>query len=193
MRTVNTKLAITGLVLGGVAALTTMGTLALFTASSTVGTNTFSTGTIDLTSSPSSAVLALSHMVPGDLVTDSLTMANPGTEPLRYSLSSVATNNDSKGLKDQLVLTVKTIDVTSPSTPCDDFDGTQLYTGDLDSTDGKILGDAASGQDGVAATGGDRSLGGGLNEVLCFRVSLPSSTGNAFQGATSTATFTFNA
>ena len=35
-----------------------------------------------------------------------------GSGALRYSISSAATNTDSKGLKDQLVLTVKTVDAT---------------------------------------------------------------------------------
>lgn len=93
---------------------------------------------------------------------------------------------DAKNLKDQLVLAVKAVDVTLPATPCDDFDGTSLYLGDLDSTVGLILGAATSGEDS-----GDRTLASSAAETLCFRVSLASDTGNTFQGAASTATFTF--
>jgi hypothetical protein len=50
------------------------------------------------------------------------------------------------------------------------------------------VGDASQG-----SQAGDRSLDAATSEILCFRVSLPSSTGNAFQGATTTATFTFSA
>jgi hypothetical protein len=132
-------------------------------------------------------------MMPGDVYTDDLTVANAGSETLRYAVSSTATNVDTKGLKDQLVLTVKTVDATTPVTPCNEFDGTQLYTGDLDSSAGKIIGDAASGQTGLAASGGDRSLAEATNEILCFRVSLPSATDNSFQGSSTTATFTFDA
>lgn len=49
---------------------------------------------------------------------------------------------------------------------------------------------------GSVATGanpGDRSLAAGASEVLCFRVSLPITTPNTLQGATSDATFTFSA
>jgi len=94
---------------------------------------------------------------------------------------------DGKALKDQLVLTVKTIDVTTPGTPCDNFDGTQLYTGDLDSTAGKLVGDNTQG-----SQAGDRSLNAAANEILCFRAALPLATANAFQAATTTATFTFD-
>ena len=71
--------------------------------------------------------------------------------------------------------------------PCDNFDGTQLYSGDLDSTAGKLVGDNTQG-----AQAGDRALAASGSETLCFRASLASSTGNAYQGATTTATFTFD-
>jgi hypothetical protein len=44
----------------------------------------------------------------------------------------------------------------------------------------------------VATTGGDRTLAAAAVETLCFRVSLPGATGNAFQGAATTATLTFD-
>jgi len=124
--------------------------------------------------------------MPGDVVTNPLVVTNAGTASLRYAVKSVATNVDAKGLKDQLVLAVSTIDTTTPETPCSEFNGTSLYTGDLDSSAGLILGNAVPGQ-----TAGDRVLAVG-SETLCFRVSLPSATGNAFQGAATTATFTFD-
>jgi len=40
---------------------------------------------------------------------------------------------------------------------------------------------------------GDRTLAASASEILCFNVSLPSGTGNAYQGLTSTATFAFQA
>lgn len=188
-----TKLALTAVMLTGVIALATIGTFALFTNQQTAGANAFSTGSIDLSTAPANTVITVSGMVPGDTRTDPIVASNDGTSSLRYSVSSSATNADGKGLKDQLVLTVKTVDVTDPVTPCDAFDGTQLYTGDLDSTAGLIIGDPATGQNGLAASGGDRLLAASASETLCFRVHLPVETGNAFQGATTTATFTFDA
>jgi Camelysin metallo-endopeptidase len=165
----------------------TRDTLAVFTDSDANGSNTFTAATIALSLNPTSALITYSNMQPGDSVTNSIVVTNSGNATLRYAISSAATNVDGKALKDQLTLTIKTIDVTTPGTPCDNFDGTQLYTGDLDSTAGKLVGDNTQG-----AQAGDRSLAGSANETLCFRASLPLSTGNAYQGATTTATFTFD-
>ena len=183
------RVLVTMAVLGGFAALATGATLAVFTDQDTVGANSFTTASLSLDVSPTTALVTFAGMVPGDTVTNPLVVTNPaGSGALRYSVSSTATNTDTKGLKDQLVLTVKTVDATTPGTPCDNFDGTQLYTGDLDSTAGKILGDSAQG-----AQAGDRSMAVNTSETLCFRVNLPLATGNGYQSATTTATFTFDA
>jgi hypothetical protein len=165
----------------------TQDTLAVFTDSDANGSNTFTAATIALSLNPTSALITYSNMQPGDSVTNSIVVTNNGGSQLRYAISSSATNTDTKGLKDQLVLTIKTIDVTTPGTPCNDFDGTQLYTGDLDSTAGKLVGDNTQG-----AQAGDRTLNASANETLCFRASLPLATGNTYQGATTTATFTWD-
>jgi hypothetical protein len=149
---------------------------------------TFTSGTVTLTTSPTSALLTYANMQPGDSVTNSITVTNTGNSQLRYAVSSSATNADGKGLKDQLVLTVKAVDATTPGTPCNDFDGTELYSGDLDSTAGKLVGDSAQG-----AQAGDRVLAASANEILCFRAHLPLSTSTAYQSATTTGTFTFAA
>ena len=188
-RNVPVKLAVTVGAIAAFAALVSAGTLAVFSDSEPIGANAFTSGKIDLGVAPTTALVSFSGMLPGDQTTSSLVVTNnPGSSALRYSLSSSATNTDSKGLKDALVLTVKTIDVTTPGTPCDNFDGTQLYTGDLDSTAGKIVGDSAQGNQA-----GDRSLAAGASETLCFRVALALSTGNTYASATTTATFTFDA
>lgn len=170
-------------------ALAVVGTLAVFTDQDTNGLNVFTAGTIDLTESPTSALVTFNNMLPGDSVTSPLALSNAaGSSDLRYAISATATNADSKALKDALVLEIRTIDATAPSTPCDDFDGTQLYSGDLDSTAGKLVGDSTQG-----AQAGDRALAAGASETLCFRVTLPGTTGNSYKLATTTATFTFDA
>lgn len=163
-------------------------TQAVFDDSATIGSNTFTTGTVDISTSPTSALVSYSTMAPGDSTTQSLTVTNGGTLALRYAISSSATNADSKALKDALSLVIKTVDVTTPGTPCDNFDGTQLSSGDLDGTNGKLVGDSAQG-----SHTGDRTLSASGSDTLCFRASLGSSTGNAYQNATTTATFTFSA
>jgi len=183
------KLMISGVVLTGVVGLASVGVLARFTDTDDVTGNLFTAKTISLTVDDYTAVVSVTDMMPGDVVTAPLVVTNAaGSEALRYSISSVATDSGAFDLKDQLVFTVKTIDVTLPATPCDNFDGTQLYTGDLDSTAGKIVGDSAQG-----AQAGDRSLAIGASETLCLRVSLPLATGNDYKDTTTTATFTFDA
>ena len=183
------QLGATAVALACFGSLMTVGVLAVWTDQEAVGANAFSTGTVDISTAPASAAVSFSGMVPGDQVTDDLVVTNePGSVAVRYSLTSSATNADSKGLKDQLVMTVRTVDATTPGTPCNDFDGTQLYTGDLDSSAGAIFGNPAQG-----SQAGDRTLGVGASETLCFRVALPMATGNAFKNAATTATFTFDA
>ena len=178
------KVLLSLLVVTVIASLAVLGSFAVFTDSETVDSNTFSTGTVDISTNPTTALVTYNNMAPGDSTTQSLVVTNDGSLELRYAISSSATDPDSKGLKDQLVLTIK-----EEGTDCATFDGTQLYTGDLDSTDGKLVGDSATG-----FQAGDRTLAASpTNETLCFRVELPSSTGDAYQDATTTATFTFDA
>lgn len=178
--TLGAVLAVAGIAGGAVS-------LALFTSTATVPANTFSTGTVTISTNPTTVLVTFAGMAPGDQVTAPITVSDDGTLALRYAISSVATNADAKGLKDQLVLTVKS-GVTTCTNAAYAADGTSIYTGDLDSTAGKLVGDAATGADP-----GDRALAASANEVLCFHVSLPGATGDVFQGATTTATFTFAA
>ena len=161
---------------------------AAFTGQSSAGPTTVATGTVVVSITPTSAVLSYTGMLPGDSVTNNIVVTNSGSAALRYAISSSATNTDTKALKDQLVLTVKSVDVTTPATPCDNFDGSALYTGDLDSTAGKLVGDSTQG-----AQTGDRTLNGAASETLCLRATLPLATSATYQGATTTATFTFTA
>jgi hypothetical protein len=188
MTTIGKAMA-TGLIVFGLVAITSIGTLALVTDSDPIPANVFSTGAVDLGTTPTTAVVTYTNMTAGATITDDVVVSNlAGSSALRYAVSSTATNADAKGLRDQLAFMVKTVDVVSPGTPCDDFDGTPLYSGDLDSSAGKILGDSAQG-----FHTGDRPLSTGGSETLCFRVTLPIGTGSAFDLATTTATFTFSA
>ena len=164
--------------------------LAVFTSSAAVPANTFTAGTVILNTTPTTAVVTFSNMAPGDQVTAPLTVTNGGTLALRYAVSSVATNADSKGLMGQLVLSIKT-GVTTCTTAGFTLSGTSAYSGILGAlTTTKLIGDPA-----VGAQAGDRALPPTTlnSEALCFNVALPLATANAFQGATTTATFTFDA
>jgi Camelysin metallo-endopeptidase len=163
-------------------------TLALFTDQETT-TADFTTGTIDLDGVKIDAlVLTTAALMPGDAVTDDVVVENDGTAQLRYAMTTSSTNADAKALRDALTLTIKTVDVTTPGTPCDNFDGAStLYNGVLGAATAKF------GNPNPGSDSGDRTLDAGANETLCFRVSLPSGTGNGYQGATTTTTFTFDA
>jgi len=178
----------------GMAALAVIGigagqiSLALFTDQESVNA-TFAAGTIDLDATKIAALsLSVPAIMPGDTITDDVVVHNVGSAELRYAMSTASTNADALDLRSVLTLTVKTVDVTTPGTPCDNFDGTTVVAT-------TALG-ASSGGFGAPAAGGhpgDRTLAGGAQETLCFRVSLPSSTGAAYEGATTTTTFTFDA
>lgn len=162
--------------------------LALFTDQETV-TGTFSSGSIVLDDVKIDALtLTTTAMMPGDSVTDDVVVENDGSAELRYSMTTASTNTDLKALRDVLSLTIKTIDVTTPASPCDNFDGaTTLYNGVLGASS------AAFGDPTQGAQAGDRTLAAAGSETLCFRVTLPSTANNSYQGASTTTTFTFDA
>ncbi len=162
----------------------TMSSLALFTDSEDVTGNAFTTGTVDLTATPATAVVTAANMAPGDQVTNDLDVANSGTLELRYSMTSTASEDV---LAAELVFTVK-----EGVTTCDDAnwaaDGTTLYSGPLGSTGGTLaIGDPTQG-----TQAGDRVLAAGANEALCFNVTLPLSAGSNAEGRSTSATFTFD-
>jgi predicted ribosomally synthesized peptide with SipW-like signal peptide len=150
--------------------------LAIFTDSETA-TGAFTAGTIDIATSPV-ALFNLTAIFPGASGSATLNVANSGTGPLRYAMTTAATNADSKALRDQLLLTV-----TAGACP---GAGGALYGA-------AALSGAAFGNPAQGAQAGDRTLAAAANEDLCFAWSLPLATGNAFQAATTTATFTFAA
>lgn len=162
--------------------------LALFTDAESVD-GSFGTGSIQLDAGKiDQLALSTGTMMPGDSITDDVVVENDGTAQLRYSMATSSTDSDGLALRNVLTVTVKTVDATTPGTPCDDFDGTSV----LAST---VLGASAAGFGNPTPGGdtGDRTLAAAASETLCFRVSLPSATGNAYQGAATTTTFTFDA
>lgn len=169
---------------------------ALFTGTASVAANSFTTGTVVISTSPTSALVTFSNMAPGDQVTAPVTVSNAGSLQLRYAITDTATNDDGKGLAGQLQLTIKS-GLTAPNCTNAGFGGggTIINNGGaafaLANTDGStknLVGDPAQG-----AQTGDRTLDLTESQVLCFNVLLPGSTGNAFQNATTAATFIFAA
>lgn len=174
----------------GTTGLAVVGSGAVFTDTQTIGSNTFTTGTVKLSTAPTvSAAVTLSNMAPGDSKVGSVPVTNTGSLAQRYSVVSTADNTDGKGLAAQLQMTVKS-GVTTCTAAGFATDGTIIYGPGVFGTTGgtKVFGDVAQG-----FQAGDRTLIAGASENLCVLVALPLATGNAFQNATTTATFTFNA
>lgn len=179
--------------LGALTGLVDNGTVAYFKSSATSTANAFSAGSVDIANSPSSALLTVSGMVPGEKIYAALTVTNSGSLPLRYALASTVTNSDSKGLGAQLALSI----AASASASCTSTSwdggtaGTVVYGAALP------LGTLGASRDLIgtptAFPNSGRTLNAGTSESLCFQVSLPSATSNAFQGASTTATFSFSA
>ncbi len=165
----------------GLAAILTAGSaafsLARFT-SSVDATGDFTTGTIVLTTNPTPTLFNLSNIMPGDSGSATLTITNGGTGALRYAMTSSSTNTDTKGLRDAVALTIK-----AGSCP----------GGGANLSAVAVLNGAAIGDPTQGAQTGDRTLAGGASENLCFAWSLPLATGNAYQNASTTTTFTFAA
>ncbi len=181
------RLLATLVVVSVLASLGVFGTFAVFTDSETVPNNAFtSTGTVDISTNPTTALVSYSLMAPGDEVTNPITVSNDGTLELRYAVTSTTTEDT---LAAQLDLTIKT-GVTTCTNAGFDTDGSVIYgPADLGSMAGiNIVGDPAQG-----AQAGDRTLVSTANEDLCFNVEMPSGTGDGFQGLSTTATFVFEA
>jgi len=169
------------LALGSLSGLVWAGTFATFTDSAT-GTATFTAGTVDLvlagdaSDSYAFTAIELSNMKPGDVTYAPLSIANTGTLGFGYTMATSATNADSKALRDQLTLGIKKVASTCDAT-------TYAASSDTMSASGALSA-------GAIAT---RTLAASASEVACFRVELPASAADSYQGATTTATFTFSA
>lgn len=180
------KLGILTAVLAGYVGFSSYAVMALFTDTEIVDANTFTTGTVDLTTAPATAAVTFADMAPGDAVAGAITVTNAGTLDFRYAVTSITTEDV---LAAELVLTVRIeADISSCTTAS--VGAPVLYNaGDLGSVAGiDLIGDPTPG-----AQAGDRNLAAAASEVLCFQVSLPLATGNGAQGISTTAEFTFQA
>ena len=172
-----TALSVVGISIG------TMMSLALFTDDTDVDNNNFSTGTIVLTTNPTSALFSVSSMMPGDIVYGQLTVSNAGSGQLRYAMTSSSTNADTKDLRSAVTLQVKE---KAAGSCASDFTGADVMLS-------TALGSAAFGDPSPGDDTGDRTLASSTNEALCFKASLDVATDDDYQGASTVTTFTFQA
>lgn len=161
------------------------GTFATFSDSGTAS-STFTAGTVNLLVGGEAdddyafTSIEMSNMKPGDVKYAPLTIANTGTLGFTYSMATSATNVGTTGLRDQLQLGIKKV---ANAAACDSAGVGYDASLEVLKVDGSLS----------AGSIASRSLIAGSSEVACFRVELPSGSGDAFQGATTTATFTFSA
>ena len=149
-------------------------TLAVFTDSDASG-GSWTSGTVVLGVSPATA-FTVAGILPGDTGNQTVAVSNTGTGAARYALSTSATNADSKGLAAQMTLTIQAGTCAAP--------GATLFSG--------ALGSAALGSNAPGAQAGDRNVAASATDNLCFTWDFPLASGNAFQAAATTATFTFD-
>ena len=150
--------------------------LAVFS-DSQAATGSWTSGTIKLGSISPSTVFTATNILPGDGGSQTVVVSNTGTGQLRYAMSSVATNTDSKGLAAQMTMLVKV--GACPSA------GATLYTGSLG---GSFFGSATQGADA-----NDQVINAGASQSLCFTWGFPLGSGNTFQSAATSTTLTFDA
>jgi spore coat-associated protein N len=192
MRKTSLKLVLLGiLLLAAVSVMVVSFSNALFTDSDPVGSNTFNTGTISLTTAPTSAIWAsVTTGAPGDRATGFLTVTNGGSLALRYAISGGVT---SATLAAAMNLRIALRGGASCDFPYHNTDGTnaaltddtQLFSGTLNTA--VLVGSNAQGNQA-----GDRTLAAAASEVLCFGVVLPTTAANTLQGLNNTTTFTFD-
>lgn len=156
---------------------------------------TFTAGTIALDATKVDALtLTSSNMMPGDSITDDVTIENDGSSELRYAVSTSSTNADTKDVRSIVTLAIKTADTGAGNTfaedadSCDDGTGTELRAATALGASSNVIGDPTQG-----SQTGDRTLASAGNEVLCFTVALPTTAGDTYQAASTTTTFTFTA
>ncbi len=164
---------------------------AIWTDTDPVGGNVFNTGSVSLTTAPTSAIwTAVTAGTPGDLATGSLTVTNAGTMSLRYAVTgSVTSATLAAGMNLRIGLRGgagcdfpyhTTAGATTALT-----DDTQLFAGALNTA--VLIGSNVQGNQA-----GDRTLAASANEVLCFGVVLPLTAANTLQSLSNTTTFTFD-
>jgi hypothetical protein len=120
--------------------------------------------------------LELSALRPGDVVYAPLTIVNRGSSGLTYSMSTSPSDPDGLHLATQLTLAMKRVPDTDT---CDSAGLGYAASGDVIGASGPLADAAVQG----------RTLPAFSREVACLRVELPAETGNAYQGARTTATF----
>lgn len=185
------------LIIVAVAAVAGGATYSYFTSSATVSNETFSTGTVNLSitaddtyqngSNRTSVLAHFDNLKPGDTMRQFITLHNAGTLPIGYLTVDKGTPTDSAGLLSQIIVSTSCgiVGGAAPAFFTDDW-GTKPTVSSWFSNS-NIL-DAPAYYRTPAG-----EIGAGQDYTCVMDFSLPSTVGNAYQGATASFNMTFNA
>jgi spore coat-associated protein N len=154
----------------------TVGSGANFTASAANPGNVFTTGTLSIGNSPSTALFTASGLKPGDVNTGTVDITNTGSVTGDFALKT-ANATGSTALLGQLDLVVADCGAWTTTAPSCTTGTTNVYSGKLGSLTNAALG----------------SYAGGVKHRYKFTVTLPSSTDDTFQGKTAQVDFAWSA
>jgi hypothetical protein len=154
----------------------TVGSGANFTASAANPGNAFSTGTLVIANSPSTALLSVTGMKPGDSPSSTVDITNTGSLAGDFVLKT-ANAGGYTALLGQLDLTVLDCGAWTSTAPDCSTGTTTVYNGKVSGLTSSSLGNYA----------------GGVKHRYKFTASLPSSTDDTFQGKTAQVDFTWSA
>jgi hypothetical protein len=156
----------------------TVGSGANFTASKANAANTFSSGTLSIANSPTGAILSVPGLTPGATADGYVDIENTGSLSGAFSLTSSG-ETGAAALLGALDLVVKDCGTFASGTPTCDAGDTTVYTGKVGAMDA-----------GANALG---TFAAADKHKYWFKVTLPSSAGDALQGLTSGVQFDWSA
>ncbi len=201
-----TTVVILGLAAGGLTSLTTS---AIFTDNEESSSSGITTGTVDISTTPTPIEFALppGNLAPGDAIYAPVTVTNSGTLALRYAVSyTVADTDTAPGDEVHVPDTTETVGRLSTVLDLSVYAGATCTSGGFTPTGATLLGSvdgplntAATfatlvGNGATGADTGDRELAmDSATETLCVRVEMPAEAGNQYQGTSSTITLRFDA
>jgi spore coat-associated protein N len=154
----------------------TVGSGANFTASSANAGNLFTTGTLVIGNSSSTALLTATGMKPGDSASSTVDITNTGSLAGDFVLKT-ANPTGYAALLSQLQLTVVDCGAWTTAAPDCSTGTTPKYTGSVSGLNSASLGNYA----------------GGIKHRYKFTATLPSSTNDTFQGLTAGVDFSWSA
>jgi hypothetical protein len=160
------------------AAGVTVGSGANFTASKANASNTFASGSLSIANSPTGAILTVPAMKPGDTADGYVDIENTGTLSGAFSLTS-SNETGAAALLGALDLVVKDCGTFASGTPTCDAADTTVYTGKVGAMDA-----------GANALG---TFAAADKHRYWFKVTLPSSAGDALQGLSAGVQFDWSA